>query len=177
MNPFFKRCMPAGGVAVVVLLLLAAFELYRQDKESSREASAVRGEVMEVLNFEAQPSQWTYRPLANAEVMAAWIGYKPHSRFNVTQGRECIRKAFTRTAADGSFFFSAWTAEAGIAIEYGMSAAFVPGYEEVNALDRNGDRFSPGEGLHVFRRLTGADGAEDRERKFRYPYYCGESNQ
>ena len=133
----------AWAAVAVTVLLVALAAWHARDQASSRKAPEVRVEVVEVVNFDARPSQWIYRPLADAEVMAAWMGLVPRERRNVTQGRDCVVKLFARTSSAGTAVFSGWTAQPGTSIGDGLTAAYVPGYEEVLPLERDGDRFSP----------------------------------
>ena len=102
-------------------------------KEFARRASEVRGEALEIQNFQDLPSRWTFKPLANAEVMAVWYGSGPGDTPTLHSGGHCVGYALTRTAADGSFYFPAWKAPRGTAAGKGISSIYAEGFLEVKS--------------------------------------------
>lgn len=138
--------------------------------------SPAAGKILEVTNVDAATESWEFRPIAGAEVLVLWYGYK--SAF--AHGRSvCLAKTYARSHTDGSFRVEGWRMPrvvSGVTDIRPVSYVYMPGFSDIR--DQNQwhpimKRPSPNDpAVYVLRRADGPLDPAGRENAFVNARFC-----
>jgi hypothetical protein len=90
-----------GTTILAVIAAVLAFFYMR-----SLHAGGMHGRAGEILSPDAPPSEWSYAPVANAEVLIIWKGTPLDGPVDVQS--VCVRAAYARTDTNGNFSIDDW---------------------------------------------------------------------